>query len=245
VNDTTDDKFLGGRIAAHQPTRGFRAGLDAVMLAAAIPVVAGEEVLELGSGAGVASLCLAARVQSATVEGLEIAPDLVELANANAAANGMDGRVTFFAGDALGPPEEVRHPYDHVLCNPPFHSGEGEVSPDVARARAMRDVGQLEDWLCAGLRRTTGGGTFTVILRADRVREALLALPTHGVSIFPLWPRAGVPAKRVILQATNGSMAPIALLHGLVLHDAHGKYTPEADAVLREGAALNLQGRVN
>jgi len=47
-----------------------------------------------------------------------------------------------------------------------------------------------------------------------------------------------VPAKRVILQVRNGSRAPLVILPGFVLHDAGGHYTPEADAVLREGAAL-------
>ncbi len=49
------------------------------------------------------------------------------------------------------------------------------------------------------------GGFFTTIVRADRMQEALAALPRAGVNIFPLWPRAGMAAKRVILQARKGS----------------------------------------
>lgn len=241
MSEAHDDRFLGGRIVVRQPRDGFRAGLDAVMLAAAVPAKAGETALELGSGAGTASLCLAGRVDGLTLQGIEIDESLALLANANAAANGMDGRVSFVAGDALAPPEELRHAFDHVFCNPPFHGG--EASPDAARAKALHDDGHLADWLAAGLRRTASGGSFTAILRADLLRVALLALPHHGLTIFPLWPHAGEKAKRIVIQARNGSRAPIALLPGLVLHEADGRYTKAADAVLRDGASLALDSR--
>jgi tRNA1(Val) A37 N6-methylase TrmN6 len=104
------------------------------------------------------------------------------------------------------------------------------------------DGGKLADWLKLGLQRTVSGGFFTAILRADRLNEALAALPERGVCAFPLWPRAGEAPKRVIVQARKGSGAPFALLPGLVLHRDDGSWTDEADAVLRRGSALALSG---
>jgi tRNA1Val (adenine37-N6)-methyltransferase len=98
----------------------------------------------------------------------------------------------------------------------------------------------LGDWLKLGLQRTVSGGYFTAILRADRLNEALAALPDKGVAAFPLFPRAGEAPKRVIVQARKGSRAPFALLAGLVLHQPDGAWTPEADAILRRGTALAL-----
>ena len=232
------ERFLGGRVLVRQSQTGFRGGLDAVMLAAAVPAVADDEVLELGAGAGTASLCLAART-SCRVTGVEIDPVLTTLANDNAAANGLAAR--FVAADIGNLPQELRRDFAHVFCNPPFH--EGEVSPDPAKDRALRDAGRLDDWLAAGLRRTVSDGAFTVILRADRLSETLTHLPEQGVTIFPLWPRPGHAAKRVIVQARKGSRARPVLLAGLVLHQADGSYTPEADAVLRDGASLALDSR--
>jgi tRNA1(Val) A37 N6-methylase TrmN6 len=240
VSEATADTFLNGRVIVHQPVRGFRSGLDAVMLSAAVPASAGDESLELGSGAGAASLCLAARVADCSVVGLEIDSALVEIANANARANGADARVRFVAGDALALPDILRRGFAHVFANPPFHDGDGETSPDAARELALRDGGRLADWFAAGMKRVVSGGTFTAIVRADRLAEALTALPERGVAIFPLWPRVGEPAKRVILQAAKGSRAPTSLLPGLVLHQADGRYTLEADAILREGCSLAL-----
>ena len=240
MSDVTDDRFLGGRVVVRQPTHGFRAGLDAVMLAAAIPARAGEEILELGAGAGTASLCLARRIGGVTLVGIEIDPGLAELANANAKANAMDACVSFVVADALDSPAALRRQFDHVFCNPPFHGDEGEISPDTARARALQDGGRLADWLTAGLKRTASGGTFTAILRANRLGETLAALPERGVTIFPLWPRADVQAKRIIVQVRKDTRAPFQILPGLVLHRADGSYTEEADSVLREGKGLSL-----
>jgi tRNA1Val (adenine37-N6)-methyltransferase len=233
------ETFLDGRVRVTQPQAGFRSGLDAVMLAAAVPAMPGQTVLELGSGAGTASLCLAARVPGLALTGVEIDESLAALSRENAAAN--DTEATFTAADIFALPPALKRDFDHVLANPPFH-GEGQTSPDAARAIALMDSGTLQDWLKLGLQRTVSGGFFTTILRADRLNEALAALPQKGVCAFPLWPRAGEAPKRVIVQARKGSAAPFALLPGLVLHQPDGSWTSETDAVLRRGTALALSG---
>ena len=231
------ETFLDGRVKVSQPEHGFRSGLDAVMLAATVPARPGENALELGAGAGTASLCLGARVKGVAITGVEIDSSLVELARSNANANQSDCR--FEQADIFDLPPELKRDFDQVFCNPPFH-GEGQISPDALRSLALSDGGKLRDWLKLGLQRTVSGGFFTAILRADRLAEALAALPLEGVSVLPLWPRLGAPAKRAILQFRKGSRAPFALFPGLVLHQQDGTWTPQAEAVLRRGAALAL-----
>ncbi len=234
------EAFLDGRVTAIQPQSGFRSGLDAVMLAAAVPAKSGDRVLELGAGAGTASLCLAARVPGLSLVGVEIDPQLAALAARNAAANGFTDLQSVSA-DIFDLPQDLKRDFDQVFANPPFH-GEGQASPDTARAKALMDDGRLGDWLRLGLQRTVSGGFFTAILRADRLSEALAALPQRGACAFPLWPHAGEAARRVIVQARKGSNAAFALLPGLVLHQQDGSWTPEAEAVLRRGEPLALSG---
>jgi tRNA1Val (adenine37-N6)-methyltransferase len=231
------ETFLDGRVKVAQPETGFRSGLDAVMLAAAVPATAGQSALELGAGAGTAALCLEARVPGVNIIGVEIDENAVALARQNAAANGAHAR--FAAADIFALPPELKRDFDQVFANPPFH-GEGQVSPDPARAAALMDDGKLADWLRLGLQRTVSGGYFTAILRADRLNQALAALPERGVRAFPLWPRTGEAPKRVIVQARKGSAAPFALLPGLILHQQDGSWTTESEAVLRRGSALAL-----
>lgn len=238
--ETTKDAFLGGRLTIEQPLGGFRAGLDAVMLAAAIPARAGNTVLELGSGAGTASLCLAARIADLSITGAEIESDLVRISNQNATANQLGERVVFVTVDALDLPTDMKHDYDHVMCNPPFHGDDGERSPDETRALATHDEGSLAAWLDVGVKRTASGGTFTAIVKADRLSEILAALPQTGLRLFPLWPRLGQAAKRIVVQLRKGSRAPQELCAGLVLHEEDGTYTGEAELVLRGAKGLEF-----
>lgn len=232
------ETFLDGRVRVAQPESGFRSGTDAVMLAAAIPAQSGQRALELGAGSGAVSLCLCVRVTGLDLTGVEVDADTARLASQNAQANSAAAR--FVAADIFDLPQDLKRDFDHVFANPPFHDM-GQQSPDPARARALADEGSLGRWLLTGLQRTVSGGFFTAIIRADRTPEALAALGQKGVNLLPLWPRAGMPAKRAILIARKGSRAPFHLLAGLVLHEADGRYTAQADAILRDGAALAME----
>lgn len=236
----SEDRFLDGRINVRQPIGGFRSGLDAVILAAAIPDCDGGEMLELGAGAGAAALCVASRLPSVGITAVEIDAELVALAADNARRNAMGGRVRFEQGDVLALQPALKREFAHVFANPPFHGSEGLPAPDEARRRARQDFGTLAEWLETGVRRTASGGTFTTILRADRLGEALAALPPTGVLVFPLWPRAGEPAKRILLQIRKAARSPLMLQPGLVLHDEDGHFTPQAEAIFRGRTSLAL-----
>ena len=135
------ETFLDGRVMVTQPGQGFRSGLDAVMLAAAVPARAGENALELGSGAGTGSLCLAARIKGIAITGVEIDPSLVELATTNAAANGGDVPISSRPISSALPPE-LKRDFDQVFCNPPFHGeGTGHRPTPPARPRSAMAAG--------------------------------------------------------------------------------------------------------
>lgn len=238
----TRDAFLGGRITLEQPVSGFRAGLDSVMLAAAVPARAGQHVLELGSGTGAAALCLLARVAGVHLTGIEIQPAFAETARRNADHNAMASRAVFHTGDIERPPVHLEpQSFDHVMMNPPFFvEGPADPSPDPARRTAMSaDPDLLPRWAGVARRYLKPQGHLTAIIPADRLPALIPALAKGfgGVAVTPLWPQAGTPAKRVIVAARLGSRAPFTLNPGLVLH-ADGAITPQADAILRHANAL-------
>lgn len=244
-DDWTEDRLLGGRVILRQPRNGFRTAIDAVLLAAAVPARAEDRVLEVGAGTGAASLCLARRVDGLLVHGLELQRDLSRRFAENAALNNLADRVIAVPGDLLRPPPIMeRDTYDHVFANPPFlDAARADPSDDPARrAASVEGEASLEDWIGFGLSMAKPRGSFTFIHRADRLVELLGAIAgkAGGIVVFPLWPRAGSPAKRVIIQARKGSRAPAVLASGIALHGDGQAYTPEAEAVLRDGWALPL-----
>jgi tRNA1(Val) A37 N6-methylase TrmN6 len=233
VTETTQDLLLGGRVRLEQPAEGLRAAIDAVLLAAAIPARAPEAVLELGCGTGAALLCLAARVPGLALHGVELDAGLAEMARRNAAGLGA----SIVTGDIRGALPECRH----AFANPPYWPG-GSASPVVLRRNAAHEAeAGLEDWAGAMARGLVRRGMASMILPAARFGQAAAALRGAGcgsLTMLPLWPRAGVAAKRVILQAIKGGRGPDRLLSGLVLHEADGSFTAAAEAVLRHAHAL-------
>lgn len=245
----TDGHLLDGRVRYAQPAAGFRSGIEPVLLAASIAARPGQRVLEGGTGAGAALLCLFARVPGLSGVGIEVDPDQAALARANATANGFlsgapagAGGMTVLAGhlETVVPDG----PFDHAFANPPYHPASGTPPPDQARARAkMADADLLVSWSRALAQALRPRGTLTLILPVARLSDCMGAMATASCpaeTVFPLWPKAGVAAKLAIVRGIKGGRGPLRLLPGLILHAASGRFTPETDAVLRGGAALDL-----
>lgn len=242
--NTTLDSLLGGRVALKQPADGYRVAADPVLLAAAANPPVGGVVLDLGCGVGAAALCLLARRDDLTAVGLELQPELAALARENATLNGVADRLRVLTGDAAEAQEEIaKAGIAAVISNPPYlAAGSGLDNANAGRSLANLESSlDLAGWVARALSWLQPRGTLTLVHRADRLPELLAALRrgAGSIRIFPLWPRAGEPAKRVLLAATKGSRAPARLLPGLVLHEAAG-FTAAAEAVLRQGAALDL-----
>ena len=242
----TDDTLLGGRLVLGQPKSGYRAAIDPVLLAAAVPATDGA-VLDAGCGTGAASLCYAFRVPAARVTGLELRADWADIAEQNVQANGMAARVMVVRGDLLQPPRDLAPgSFDEVMANPPYlpiERADMRRPPADAPATVEGDA-KLVDWIAFCLAMAKPRGGITLIQRADRLNEILSLLHGRagGVVVFPLWPNAsdGQDARRVIVHARKGSKAPMRLAAGLALHGDGGAYSAEADAVLSDGVALTL-----
>ena len=230
--------LLGGRLSYRQFRAGHRSGFEPVLMAAMVEAKSDELVLEAGTGAGAALLCLAARVPGVRGIGVERGAALARLAARNFVENKFAG-VSVVNGDAATLPFAAQT-FQHVMANPPWFGAHGTPSPDAARALAHHaPQTTLAAWVQELLRLLRDKGTITLALPAATYAEAvsLLRPACGGITLLPLWPRAGVKAKIILVQAQKASRTPDAVLPGLVLHDENG-ITKEAERVLREGTAL-------
>lgn len=244
TQDAQSDAMLGGRFRLLQSARGYRAGMDAALLAAACDARPGDRVLDLGCGPGAVMLAAAVRRPEARFTGIEADPEALALARANIDLNGLGDRVEALSGDVAQPFTRLGLArFDAALCNPPFFDDPGALrGPAPAKTRAWMAADGLAAWTGYLLKAVRDGGVITLIHRSDRLADllALLAPKAGSIRIRPVQPRAASPASRVILRAVRGGRAPLVLLPPLVLHpDGEGKHTPQAEALLRDAAPLD------
>ncbi len=245
--DATFSHLLAGRVKLAQPVKGYRAGMDAALLAAACASICDEkpraaDALEPGCGAGAALLSLKARCPRLRLTGIEREADYADLARGNVILN-QAADVTILTGDvgqgfrALGI-ERV----DLVLCNPPYFDDPGQLRAphDAKRAAWIADDGLLA-WLDFAMAAVGDGGDIVFIHRADRLGDLLSGLSARCGSFMvrPIQPFADKDAKRVLVRAQRLGKAPLRLLPPLVLHDGGArKHTDEVEAILRGEAVL-------
>lgn len=248
-----ETRLLNNRVVCLQPRTGYRTAIDPVFLAAAVPAKPGNRIMDVGSGTGAATLCLAARIEGLEITGIEIQMEYAALANNSAQLNQWSDRLRFENEDLASlPPAKDFREFDHVMTNPPFvEAGRGRTSPDRSRALAHMESGlALGDWLVHCLRLVRSGGTLTVIHRGDRLVDILDVMSTGlgGIKVFPLWTEAregplgsDSRAGRVIVQGKKGSRAPFRLLRGMRVHENNtGSYSAEAARILAGKEGLDM-----
>ncbi|CAG1015489.1 MAG: methyltransferase [Rhizobiaceae bacterium] len=251
VQDFTIDAFHRGRFFLVQPgARGHRAGMDAMMLAAAVPSAFAGRLADFGAGAGAAGLAVAARCEGASVVLIERAPEMAAFArrglalpqNAGVAARasvleadvGLTGKARVAAG--LGDAS-----FDFVIMNPPFNAGHDRATPDELKRQAhVMDVGLFATWIRSAAAVVRPRGGLAVIARPSSLRTILDAMDGRfgGAEIVAIHPRAGETAIRVVVRAVRASRAALSICPPLILHDAGDRFSAKADAINNGNASL-------
>lgn len=243
MNDYSENHLLDRKVKIYQPDDGYHASSDAVLLASAVlDVKQNDNILDVGSGTGAVSLCLAHRLKDKGISvcGLEVQPRLAELANMSAAENGFDF-VKFINADIKDCPLPFCS-FAHVISNPPY-AEKDLPSPQGSKAAAhnFSTVPNLGEWIKFCIKMIRPQGYFYMINRAAALEEILYHI--HGrlgaVSVIPLCSKEGQDAKRVIVTARKDSKTPLRICRPLAVHAENGAYTSEIENILRGGKGLS------
>lgn len=239
--DYSKDYLLDRRVTVFQPQNGYRASTDAVLLSSLVKTVKpGDNILDVGSGTGAVSLCLASRFAHTApqITGLELQPELAELSNLSAAANGFENFLHYINCDIKNKPGELANcSFSHVITNPPY-AEKDMPSPNAGKALAHNHHNfSLEGWIKFCIKMIRPQGHFYIINRAEAVDDILNVI--HGrlgnIKLIPLFSKTGQKAKRIMISAQKDNRTPTEILPGLILHTSEGAYTPDAHKILRLG----------
>lgn len=242
MTDLQEIYVLNKRLKLLHTEKGFKTSIDSVLLAASCPAKAGEKLLDMGCGVGGAGFCVLTRVDGVKLTGVDIQKDHIELANRNAVVNMMQDNAEFIVSDIRQYRAEKE--FHHIICNPPYlEAGAHLRSPHEEKATAMghedKDL-SVEDWINTAHFCLKSNGSLSMIHRADKIDKIILSLGKRfgAVEIYPLWPKFGENAKRVIIRAIKDRKSPAIIHSGLILHQDDGSYTAEAEKILRQAKEL-------
>jgi tRNA1Val (adenine37-N6)-methyltransferase len=205
--------------------REVGSSIDGRLLGAIIKPMAGERLVELGAGCGEVSLEVAQKEERVEIEGLEIQPQLVEIARLRIKKHHLSHRVHMVIGDVCSPPKSmIASSYDQLFCNPPFFKvGQGRIPPDKERAVArFEQRGTLADFIRCGQNLLREGGLFHLIHRPERLVEILSTLQTHSLSphrLIPVYDRPDQPSVLVLITARKGGGAPMVVEKGWMIKE--------------------------
>ena len=244
MDEITKDSFLGGGIEIWQPKKGYRAGIDPILLAASVNVSAGQKVLDLGCGVGTASFAIGYRVKNVELYGIEIQKVFADLADLNSKENGIEFQVECTDISDLSSNITSKN-FDHVIANPPYFDRKSSVRGiNLSKEKSFGDTLPISEWLKVAAKRAKPKGFVHFILRSERLIEIFTNMPNSlgSLVITPVISRKNENAKLTILHAKKNGRAGFIISSPIVLHplesDSREKYVPEVEKVLRNGASL-------
>ena len=221
-----------------QPQKGYRFNSDSIILANLTDISAGEKVYDLGCGSGVIGLLVAAK-KGANVLGVEIQPQLADMARRSVIANDYEKKVEIIEGDireiaSLLPAGEG----DAIVINPPyFKMGSGDVNQDESTAIARHEIKvTLSDELRAIHYLLKEGGRAFVVFPTSREEEFAEAIKESGLSLSEktyLTSSEEKAPESFIAKLVKGETAEEITIRTLVTKDKQGNMSKEVAALYR------------
>jgi tRNA1(Val) A37 N6-methylase TrmN6 len=238
----TSDAFLGGKLNVCQPEKGFRAGVDSVLLGAAVDD-APKKLLDLGAGVGVAAMTALTYCPDVTALLAEFDPEIVGIGRQNIRSNGFEARANYCQIDIMSPGPEreasgmVQDHFDTVIANPPYFDEKTVSLPNdnYGKRAHAHAIDCLERWVKAAVSCARAGGEVIFIHRAAELQKLMKYYDRRlgNITILPIVSRPEQQASRVLVRGYKGSKAPCKLLSPLSLHGVEGReFTPQLQAIL-------------
>jgi tRNA1Val (adenine37-N6)-methyltransferase len=230
----TTDTLINGSLSVIQSRGGYRFSMDPILLCAFAPPGEGQRVLDLGTGCGIIPLVMARRSAARHLIGVEIQPELADIARTNVTRNRLEERVTILCMDMKGLTRKAAGgSVDLVVANPPYTpAGSGRQNPDSQRAVARHEIAiTLPALLSTAAAMLDRGGRFAVCYPPGRMVDLLEGMKAAALaprSLQAVHPFAEKGADIVLVEGVKGGKEPLTIMPPLVVYDSPGVYTEAA-----------------
>lgn len=220
-----------------QKKESFRLGMDAVLLSGFAKARPGDCIVDLGTGTGIVAILLSAKTQAGRIIGLEIQPELADMARRSVEGNGLSHRISIEVMDIR---EAASHlpagKHDVVVTNPPYTKwGGGLVNPDESKAISRHEIlCTLEDVVKTAAFLLRYHGEFYMVHRPDRLCDIMVEMRKNQLEpkeLRMICPRAGDPPSLLLIKGIRNGSSGMKLLAPLYIYDADGGYSSELKSI--------------
>ena len=224
-----------------QKTQGFRFSIDAVLLAHFIEPNPNKQqrLLDLGTGSGVMPLLLASRYDNLQIDGIELQPEIADMAMRSVQYNRMESHIQIHQQDLTQLPKSFEQQYDFVISNPPFFQvGTGKQNPNPQIALARHELAcTLEQLIVCAFRTLKDRGHFALIHRAERLTEILSLCQKHRLAPYRLrmiHPTIDQPANLILMEAIKDGRNGITIMPPLPIYETTASITSDKSTYSKE-----------
>lgn len=226
-----DDLQTGGYRLIQKPGT-FCFGTDSVLLADFAAPKKSDRAADLGCGNGAIAILLAAHRPEIEIAGVEIQPEIADMAQRSVRMNGLEARVRIYAGDMRDAWTSIgREKCSLVVCNPPYGVKGAGFASATAQQRIARQAEISPEEICAAAEKLLKfGGRFCVVYPAQRAFEMMAAMDACRMTpkrVRTVHAAPGRAPKLILIEAVKGGGIGLNWLDPLILKDADGAFSAE------------------
>jgi len=243
MHEETLDEILNGLVRVFQKKRGYRFSIDAILLAHFVSLKSKSKAIDLGTGSGIIPLILATRFPRVSWTGLEIQPELADLAQKSIQLNGLQEHIAIVNGDA----RKIKsifpaHSFDALTCNPPYRKiNSGRINPGEEKAIARHEIkGSLKDFLQAAKYLLKPGGKFFAVYPAKRLVELVSLFRASSMEpkrMKLVFTNEASNAVFVLAEGRYGSHEELKIEPSLFIYDQDKRYTQQMNGIFSDLAS--------
>ncbi len=233
-----DDLQLGGLKIIQNP-HWFCFGVDAVLLShfALDAIKKDAKVLDLCSGGGIIPILLSYKSRADYITGLEIMPEVAEMAERSIKLNGISDKVNMICGDLKnGVSIFGKSQFDNITCNPPYKEAFGGITNkcDIITAARHEVLCSLEDIIEVSANLLKPYGKLSMIHRPERLVDIIILMKKYKIEPKRLrfvHPSHGKTATMILIEGAKLQKPKLLLEPPLYVHNEDGSYTEEIDEI--------------
>ena len=222
-----------------QDTDGFCFGIDSVLLTEfAKDMKKGKKIVDLGTGTGILAILLSKKVEPSKVIGVELQPDIANMASRSVRLNGLEDVIDIINEDIVHLMLE-KNCFDYIVTNPPYkRKGTGLINVNDKKIISRHETtANLDKWISVAKSLLRDKGSLYMVHKTERLNEIIQTLRKYNLEpkrMRFVYPSIRKDANLVLIKAVKSGNEFLKIEEPLIIYKEDGSYTDEIANIYKE-----------